>query len=228
MFDFLIRDPDRKRRRLLRRVPTGPLRDYLSIPLADPLTRISDTQFLAVDFETTGFDPVKDDILSIGFVKIDGLAISLRSASHDVIRVKTDLNASGVVIHKITDTEKNQGVPAEAAIRHLLENLQGRVLLAHFTRTELGFLEATCKKLYGHAPPVRSIDTLQLAARLFRQSPEKLTRHHLRLFNLRKYYKLPEYEAHNAFLDALSAAELFLAQVNRLPDGPKAVWSKLY
>lgn len=228
MFDFLIRDPERKRRRLLRRVPEGPLRDYLATPLVDPLTRVSDTPFLAVDFETTGFDPAKDDILSIGFVKIDSLAISLRSVSHDVIRVKSDLKASGVVIHKITDMEKNKGIPAEKAIAHLLDNLRGRVLLAHFTRTELGFLKTTCKKLYGDIPPVQSIDTLQLAARLFKQSPEKLTRHHLRLFNLRKYYNLPEYAAHNAFLDALSAAELFLAQVHRLPDGPDTAWSKLY
>ena len=228
MFDFLIRDPDRKRRRLLRRVPESPLRDYLASPFPDPSSRISDIPILAVDFETTGFDPVKDDILSIGFVKIDGLAISLRTANHDVIRVTSDLNSSGVVIHKITDTEKNKGISAETAVGHLLENLQGRVLLAHFTRTELGFLKSTCKKLYGFSPPVQSIDTLQLAARLFNQPSERLTRHHLRLFNLRRHYKLPEYTAHNAFLDALSAAELFLAQVNHLPEGPDTVWSKLY
>lgn len=38
----------------------------------------------------------------------------------------------------------------------------------------------------------------------------------LRLAHCRQRYNLPDYEAHNALVDALSCAELFLAQVGKM------------
>lgn len=227
MLELLDWRLDARRRRLSKRVPEGPLRQFLKTPFPDPDQSICDTPILSVDFETTGFDQKKDQILSIGFVSIDALSIRLNSVSHDVVRVDSDLKASNVIIHKITDNEKNAGTSVEQAISNLLEHLQGRILLAHFNKTEVGFLTHTCKRIYGYAPLIPTLDTLDIAARRLNNSPSELTRENLRLFNLRKRYNLPEYTAHNALLDALSTAELFLAQVNHLPDGINTRLSQL-
>ncbi len=55
-----------QRKRLLRRAPDGPLRDYLSVPFPDESSEIHSVPLLSLDFETTGLDVRHDRILSIG------------------------------------------------------------------------------------------------------------------------------------------------------------------
>ena len=64
--------PDLRRRWLLRKAAKGPLHDYLSTAFAKPSADYREVQFLAIDLETTGLDPRRDDILSIGYVSIRG------------------------------------------------------------------------------------------------------------------------------------------------------------
>jgi len=53
-----------RRRRVLRRPPAEPMRDYLETPLPKPSADYRDLALLAVDLETTGLDPKRDHILS--------------------------------------------------------------------------------------------------------------------------------------------------------------------
>ncbi|MCB1754768.1 MAG: DNA polymerase III subunit epsilon [Gammaproteobacteria bacterium] len=218
---------DAQRKRLLKRAPAGPLRDFLKVAPPEKNTPLKDTPILSVDVETTGFDYQLDQILSIGFVAIDKLSIPLASSSHQIIRLERNLDDANVIIHKITDSAKNAGVPAEQAIGKLLENLAGKVLLAHYAKTEVNFIRQSCLALYGLAPVFPVIDTLQIAAQRMTREQRQAKRKELRLFRLRERYGLPEYAAHNALGDALSAAELFLAEVPNLPDGPSTRLSKI-
>jgi len=93
----------------------------------------------------------------------------------------------------------------------LLDTLAGRAILVHHAAVERDFLNAACERLYGVPFVGRFIDTEALARRAMerRQQPWRGT--DLRLFNLRRAYRLPRYPAHNALSDALATAELFLA-----------------
>ena len=63
------------------------------------------------------------------------------------------------------------------------------------------------------------IDTQVLAKRRFERNNVPYQGKDLRLFNLRKSFNLPVYKAHNALLDAIATAELFLLMVkNFAPD----------
>ena len=68
---MLRRSPDRRRARQLAHTPEGPLRDYLARPFPDPSEQLTTLRLLAVDLETTGLDPARDHLLSIGFVPVD-------------------------------------------------------------------------------------------------------------------------------------------------------------
>ena len=57
-----------KRKRQLKKVPSGPLHDFLSVPFPALDTPFAELPILAVDFETTGLDAKLDKLLSVGFV----------------------------------------------------------------------------------------------------------------------------------------------------------------
>lgn len=202
-----------RRRRLLKKAPPGPLKDFLETPFPSRKSSIMEVPLLAVDFETTGLDPEKDHLLSVGYVQIDRGRVELHTARHRIIRSTRELAGDNVAVHQITDDQVARGLPLEEAMAELLGGLAGKVLLAHHAAVELGFLRRACERLWGLAPVVPAIDTLQLAKRLLEQRNQPYHGGELRLFNLRESFGLPRYQAHNALCDAIAAAELFLVQV---------------
>jgi len=212
MFDKLF-GYEAKRKRLLKKAPEGPIRDFLSVPFPDPQTPIDETPILAVDFETTGLKPNKDQILSVGFISIENNEILLSSSYHQVIRTSGNLNEENVVIHHITDDVKSQGEELSVVVEKLLQALAGKVMLVHFGKIEKYFLQAACLKLYGMAPIFPILDTLVIAKRRLDRYGGNFSPAALRLFNLRDHHQLPQYKAHNALSDALATAELLFAEI---------------
>ena len=202
-----------RRKRLLRKAPEGPLKNFLSVPFPDPKSLIEDTPILAVDFETTGLNPVKDQILSVGSLDINNNEIVLSSAYHQVVCVEGDLKEANVVIHQITDDTKAMGETLEQVITDLLNALAGKVMLVHFARIEKSFLQRACKQLWGIAPVFPVIDTLMIAKRRLDKRGLPYAPAELRLSNLRDWHELPQYYAHNALIDALATAELLMAEI---------------
>jgi DNA polymerase-3 subunit epsilon len=96
--------------------------------------------------------------------------------------------------------------------------LAGRVLIAHYAATEQGFVDAACRHCFGGGLLVQTVDTLYLARRSCERQQREPAPGDLRLTALRDRYNLPKYAAHDALVDAIAAAELFLAQVEELSD----------
>lgn len=206
-----------KRKRLLKKAPEGPLKNFLSVPFPDLETALYDLPILAVDFETTGLDAKYDKLLSIGFVTMEHEQIKLSSSYHQIIKAKTRLEESNVIIHQITDEQKEQGQPLELVVEKLLNALAGKVMLVHFARIERQFLQQACLELYGLVPDFPIIDTLVIAKRQLDQRDVSYDPSELRLSNLRHKYDLPDHHGHNALNDAIATAELLLAQVSNRP-----------
>ncbi len=203
-----------KRRRLLKKAPAGPLRDYLATPFPDPATPLDRCPLLAVDFETTGLKPESASILSVGHVCIDDGEIRLATARHTIVRSDADLDEENVVIHQITDSHKAAGEALDRVVARLLRALAGRIMLVHFGRIERDFLRAACIRLYGMAPVLPMIDTLLMAKRRMDMRTAAYDPSELRLFRLREHHGLPRYNAHNALSDAIATAELFLVETS--------------
>ena len=213
-------DPERRRRRLLGSAPPGPYRDYLAQPLPDPKADFRRADYLALDLETTGLDPVQDQILSVGMLVVHaGSWIDLDSARHRLVRPEGEIPEQSAVIHRITDDRAATGAPIEEVMTEVLRALAGHVLLAHHVRVEYGFLDRACRRLYGQPLLVRVADTQVLARRALERGNQSYGGGDLRLGALRSRYHLPRYPAHNALSDALAAAELFLALTARHKPG---------
>lgn len=221
-----------RRRRAARRVPDGPLRRYLDTPAPAPGTPLADLPLLAVDVETTGLDPGRDRLLSVGFVPVDGDRIALSGADAVLVRPAREKQEAPAVregvgqsatLHGITDDDLASGSTAEEALDRLFDALTGRVLLAHYSRMETGFLSELCARVHGVRPPFVTVDTLDLHLRVLSRGTDMgftsaPTRGQVRLWAARERYGLPRYRAHDALVDALACAELYLAQKSELAD----------
>ncbi len=203
-----------QRKRMFKKAPEGPLRDFLSVPFPALYTPFDQIPILAVDFETTGLDAVHDKLLSVGCVELCHNQIKLASSYHQIINTKGRLKADNVTIHQITDDQKDQGQPLAQVIEHLLKQLTGKVMLVHFARIERQFLQQACLELYGMAPPFPIIDTLVVAKKRLDKRDVAYDPSELRLSALRATYGFPDHYAHNALNDAIATAELLLAQVS--------------
>ena len=210
---------DWRRRLLLRKAPPGPLRDYLAMPFPRAGTEWRAVDYLAIDLETTGLDHCKDAILSVGHVTLSGGAIVLATADHRVVRFAGDIPAASAVIHQITDDQAALGEDLADVLSDLLGVLAGKVLIAHHAHIETSFIGRACREVYGVGLAVPVVDTQVLAQRQLDRRQIAYKGSDLRLHALGERYNLPRYAAHNAFYDALSAAELFLAQAANLGDG---------
>jgi DNA polymerase-3 subunit epsilon len=208
-----------RRWRYRARVAGTPLQALYATPLPPLARALRDSELLALDFETTGLDPARDRILSIGWVLLAGGRIRMRESGHLLVNSGGSVGHSAT-IHGLVDADLAAGVSLPVAVETLLQLLAGRTLLAHCAVIESSFLERACRALYAAPPLLQVVDTLAIEAQL--RSNERLAEGALRLHACRERYQLPRYRGHHAAIDALACAELLLAQASRIRrgDGP--------
>ena len=211
-----------QRKCLLKKQQAPVMQKYLSKTFANKKDLIETLDIVSLDIETTGLNPNKDRIVSIGLVQIEGLGIKLDTVWHQIISTHKNLSAQSVVIHQITDDQSETGMGINEAIPKLLERLSGKVMLVHNAKVEQGFINKICQTLYGCDFIIPTIDTQALAKRSLDRRDSPYQANDLRLFNLRKSYNMQAYKAHNALMDAIATAELFLAMVEKIAPNKNA------
>ncbi|KAB3523266.1 3'-5' exonuclease [Corynebacterium sp. zg254] len=199
-----------------RRRAYGALERFYSIPGPSKGTALEQAPLLAVDVETTGLDPRKHRMLSIGWVPINGRGIALQGAGYCLINtVGAESVGESATIHGLTDEALALGVSPVAAMEQLLEALEGRALVAHFSSIERDFVSALCREHFGSGLSVPVVDTFELERRHMERMGTFPRGEDLRLPRVRERYGLPRYSSHNALTDALACAELYLALAAR-------------
>ena len=73
-------------------------------------------EMVVFDCETTGLDPKKDEIISIGAVKIKGNKILTNEAFHLFVEQKKQINHESITIHQIRHCDLEDAIPIEVAI----------------------------------------------------------------------------------------------------------------
>lgn len=184
---------------------------------------IKDTQFVAIDFETTGLDSSKNEIISMGFCPIQNGVIRLGDCLHIVIKTEQKLSSENVAIHGLMDDEIEQGLSQKQALFKFIELTQGKTIVAHYHNIERAFIQKLAKQILGRAIPLSFIDSFEFAKRRMQKRQQIIKPDSLRLFNLRKQQGLPNYKAHNALEDAISTAELYMTQKASLDLDPNKI-----
>lgn len=207
---------ERKHKKWLKAAISQPYADLFHYPVLHTQTAVNDVEFLVLDFETNGLNSDIDHILSIGWVIIKHRHIHLDSAVKINVFAPQQVNPETAVIHHIMPEMLNDALPAQAAIELLLECIKGKVLIAHAAGIERGFLQRYCQRLFGiEKVPLLWLDTLRIERSLMINSA-KYPQCDFQLSRIRRDYGLPDYPAHDAVIDAVATAEVFLAQTKQL------------
>ncbi|BBO71807.1 3'-5' exonuclease [Desulfosarcina alkanivorans] len=197
------------------------LRAYYRQPPVSARAPISHAPLMALDLETTGLDPGRDAIISIGFIPLDGHRIHCSGANNWVVRPSLPVEKFAVTIHGITNSVLKAAPRLADRFEPLLQAMAGKIIVVHCGDIERRFLEAASLMITGESLAFPVIDTMAIEERkhpqkrpgLFQRWFGNVQNPSLRLDASRARYGLPPYHPHHALTDALATAELLLAQL---------------
>ena len=172
-----------------------------------------EAQYAALDFETTGLDLERDDVISFGVVRIDDGRIAIQETVYRLALPTVSPSPGSVTVHGLRAQDLQTAPALDETRRVLAEALQGRFLVTWFASVENGFLA----KLFGERPRAaawarRNVDVRGLVLAVGdRAEDERLT-----LTAAADRYNVPVADPHHALDDALVTAELFLVLATKL------------
>lgn len=196
------------------------LRAYYGAGCIAADTPLAEAPLVALDVETTGLDPRRHAIVSLGLVPLNLQRIHCAEARYWVVKPTCELSAESVTFHHITHSDIRHAPRLASVLDELLEALAGKVVVAHYRNIERNFLDQALHQHLGEGLIFPIIDTMELEARLYPKRTvswwgrlrgrEPIS---IRLADSRLRYGLPLYSAHHALSDALACGELLQAQV---------------
>ncbi len=168
---------------------------------------LAGTRLVAVDTETTGFDPAQGHgLVEVACVDVEDGRIAGTWSS--LVRPGRPIPPDATAIHGITDAMVRDAPAPEAVAAELRRRCGDAALVFHNAPFDLPFLAALLRQ--GRQPPLLNpvVDTLGLARGLFDPGGNALGALAARL-------GLPAETAHRALGDALTTARLFLVLAER-------------
>jgi len=171
-------------------------------------------EWVAVDCETTGLDVHRDEIISIGAVRIVGNRLLTSEKLEMLVRPeRRRLKADSVRVHGLREQDVAQGVKPEEAMRRLLEFIGSRPLVGYFLEFDVAMLNREIWRLLGVRLPQPKIE---VSAMYYDYRNRQLPSHlqggeiDLRFATMMKDLDLPMRGAHDALNDAVMAGLAFV------------------
>jgi DNA polymerase-3 subunit epsilon len=170
----------------------------------------------AVDVETTGLDPARDEVISFAAVTIRDGKVLPGETRYLLIRPERMPDAETIRIHGLREVDLIDAPPVSERVDLLHEAIERRALVAHVAAVERGFLSRAFR---AHEIEFRNpiIDTAMLDAELrrLRRSPPA-EREPIGLSAMARELGLPVHRPHHAAGDALTTAQAFIALATHL------------
>lgn len=171
--------------------------------------------YWSLDLETGGLDPARDPILSVGMVPIRAGGIRLGEAWASLVRPEEadEIDPSSIRAHHLVPGEVREAPPVAAVLTEVDRRLREGALLVHHASLDVAFLRRAYRRLGMRWPGPPVVDTVALllkAAKRARFLRPNAPEPELNLLAARTRLGLPDYGQHDALIDAIAAAELFL------------------
>jgi DNA polymerase-3 subunit epsilon len=194
---------------------------------------LSEYTFVACDTELTGLNKKRDEIVSIGAVKIINLRLELSETFHQYIRPRNLAHSASTLVHRITPEQLRRMPPIEEVLPEFIQFCGDGLLVGHYINLDMTFLNKAAMDSLGGMFSNPSVDTMRLAMgykkALFMESHghTNLSTSY-RLPDLTREFNLPQFKPHDALDDALQTAYLFLFLVKKMRSGRIRTLRDLY
>ncbi len=167
------------------------------------------TRYVLFDCETTGLDPVRDVILSVGAVAVRDGEILLDDAFEALVR--SDRVTSAVFVHGITPAESAGGMDEAEVVRAFREYLGGSVLVGHHVGFDRDIMSRASLRHFDEPVTNPALDTMRVVLAL--ADLGALGDVEIRKFDfdsLCQRFGVPAHDRHTAAGDAFLTAQIFL------------------
>lgn len=164
-------------------------------------------RWVVLDTETSGLDPVKDRLLAIGAVSVDGVGILLDDSFEAVLLSEPAGDKDNVVIHGIGHEAQSSGLPVAEALGSFAAFVANAPCAGFHCEFDRVALASSARAAGVRLALPRWLDLAQLAAALV---PENYRRGSRSLDDWLTVFDIDVVARHNAAGDALATAELLL------------------
>jgi DNA polymerase-3 subunit epsilon len=124
-------------------------------------TPIDQVRFILLDSETTGLDPRKDRLITIGAVAVINGEIILDDSYEALLKV--EYNTSAITVHGVTRDESMQGLDEPEALEQYLAYVRDGVIVGHHIGHDVETFNAGYERHWGFRMQNLSLDTMALA-----------------------------------------------------------------
>ena len=198
MFDSFFKNWNRKKLRDIRF-------DFL---FDEPLPN----EYVCLDCETSGLNPKKDEILSIGAVHIKDNKILMRKTFNIFLKPSKNINVESIKIHHIRPVDLKNGIDAQEAIYQLLDFIGSRPIVGYYIKFDVAIISRYTKEFIGIKLPNKTIEVSSMYYKTIRKRSDYQFVD-LRFDTILKKLDIPILGKHDALNDALMTAMIFLKLV---------------
>ena len=170
-------------------------------------------EYVCFDCETTGLDPKKDDIISIGAVIIKNNTIVASKKFVKFIKPKTKLQVEAIKVHHIRECDLQDAEDINKVIKEFLEFIGSRTLVGYFLEFDIAMINKYLKPILGIKLPNKA---LEVSAIYYDYKIERIPQGNidLRFNTIMNELKIPSLGKHDAYNDAIMTSMIFLKLKN--------------
>jgi DNA polymerase-3 subunit epsilon len=193
----------------------------------DPRAPARAQRYAVVDLETTGLDPYKDRVVSIGAFRVVDNVLQLGDMFHSLVNPGRQIPVESIKVHGLTPSMIEAARPLDEVMPHFLKWLGADIFVAHYALFDLYFLNRIMRAKFGFRLQNPVVDTVLICrAALIEPDPYGGRRGAKRcsLDTLAERYNIYVPERHTALGDAMTTALLLLCLLRELEKGG---WSTL-
>ena len=169
----------------------------------------TDNEYVCFDCETTGLDPKKDDIVSIGAVIIKNNTIVASKKFVKFVKPKTKLQAEAIKIHHIRECDLEDAEDINDVIDEFLNFIGNRTLVGYFLEFDIAMINKYVKPKLGITLPNK---ILEVSAIYYDYKIERIPQANidLRFNTIMNELKNPSLGKHDAYNDAIMTSMIFI------------------
>jgi DNA polymerase III epsilon subunit family exonuclease len=172
---------------------------------------LSEMRFVVIDMETTGFDPLHDDIISVAATEVVNARITGRHYASLVRLERRDVVPSRVeALTGIGTDPLKDAPPLEVVMKTMMSFIHDDVLVAHHAKLDTAFLGEAVLRLWNVEVSHHVVDTGIVAGIL--HGTERIPS----LDDLLVIYPVPRKNRHRALDDAQMTAEIWVQMIREL------------
>ncbi len=166
-------------------------------------------EVVVFDTETTGLDVSKDEILSIGAVKIKDNKILTSQTFEVFLQNSKEISSASIKIHGIRPVDLKNAKTTKEGIEEFLHFVGARPLVGYYLEFDVGMINRYTKEMLGITLPNQMIEVSEI---YFDKTISLIPQGNidLRFDTILKNCAVPNMGVHNAVNDAIMTAMIYL------------------